>query len=151
MVHGDHEVLPYLLHLSVDLRDLGTLEKQTHREPSERDDNAGVDDLDLVLKIIAAAGFDLLRQRIAVSGWAALDQVRDPYIRAGYTGLFEQFIEELSRRAHERPALLIFVKARSFANEHDLGMRGSFARDGLLTRTMELALGANHDLLCKFF
>src|SRR5215207_879986 len=146
MKHGDHKTVGHFLHLPMDLCDLCAVEEQTHRKAPQRDDDAWIDDLDLVLKIIAGAGFYLIGQRIAIPRWAALDHIRDPDIRTGHACLFEQLVEEFPRRTDEGTSLLIFTCAGSFANEHDLGMRGPLAGDGFLARAMKFALRADHDL-----
>src|SRR6266496_2242081 len=128
MVHSDHKPVAYFSHLPVDLGDLRSFEEQAHRETTERHNDTRIDDLNLVLKIIAGANFDLIGQRIAVPGWTALDDVRDPYIGARHASLLKQLIQEFSRRADKWASLFVFVKARSFSNEHDLRMSWSFAR-----------------------
>src|SRR5215213_1577116 len=149
MEHGDHKTVAHFSHLPMDLGDLRPLEEQAHRKAPQRDDNAWVHDLDLVLKIIAGAYFHFIGQWITVARRAALDHVRDPHIRAGHTRLFEQLVEELPRGAHKRTSRLIFTRARPFTDEHDLGLCGSLAWHSLFTRTMKLALRADLDLLGK--
>src|SRR5215207_1139198 len=150
MEHGDHKTVTHFLHLPMDLGDLRPLEEQAHRKAPQRDNDAWVHDLDLVLEIIAGAYFHFIGQRITVARRAALDHVRDPDICPGHARLFEQLVEEFARRTHKRTSHLIFTRARPFADEHDLGMRGSLAWHSLFARTMKLALCADLDLLGQF-
>ena len=46
-------------------------------------------------------------------------------------GLLEGVVQQFSRRPDERPALDVFAITRLLANEHDFGVLGAFAEDGL--------------------
>ena len=61
MVHGDHKAVAHFAHLPMDLGDLRRLEEQAHRETTEGHNDTRVDDLNLVLKIIARANLNLVR------------------------------------------------------------------------------------------
>src|SRR5437868_5700019 len=91
-------------------------------EIAERDDHAGVDVLHGPVQE-RPAGFDLVRQRVAVPRRAAPNHVRDVYVLTAKTDLSQQSREELPGSSHEGLALLVLVIARTFADEHDLGMR----------------------------
>ena len=95
--------LAHLPHLSVDLCDLRALEKQAHRVPPKRDDDARVDDLDLALEIIAGTGMYLVRQRSRLPGGRHLTTFVIQTLGAGHACLFEQLIQELSRRRRGGP------------------------------------------------
>src|SRR6266487_463864 len=149
MVHGDYESVTHFSHLPMDLGNFRSFEKQAHGETTERNDDAWVDDFNLVLKIIAGASFDFIGQRITVSWRTAFDHIRDPHICACYASLFEQLIQEFPRRADKWTSLLVFMETRSLANEHNLRMSWPFARDCLLTGTMKFTFCTDYDLLCK--
>src|SRR6266498_5267579 len=150
MIHSNHKTVADFSHLPMDLGNLRSLEKQAHGETPEGDNDARIDNLNLVLKIIARASFDFIGQGIAIPWRAAFDHVRDPDIGARHASLFKQLIQKFSCCADERTSLLIFMETWSLTNKHDLSMCRSFARDCFFARTMEFALGTNHDLLCKF-
>ena len=132
MEHGDHKTLADLLHLPMDLRDLRVWEKHAHRKTPKGNNDTRIDDFNLMLKIIAGTHFNFNRQRVTVPGRAAFDYIGDKYIRAGHARLCKQLIQELPGGAHKRASLFIFTRARSFADEHNFSMSGSFARDCFL-------------------
>src|SRR5678815_467102 len=82
MEHSNHKAIFHFSHLPMDLCDLGTFEKQTHGETPEGHDDAGIDNLDLVLKIIAGTDLHFIWQRVAVARRSALDYIGDPHVCA---------------------------------------------------------------------
>ncbi len=80
---------------------------------------------------MALAGLDLVRHRVAVSGWAAFEDVRDEHVLPREPDAAEQLVEELPRLAHERDALLVLVEARRLADEHQVRVRVAVAEDDL--------------------
>ena len=73
-----------------------------------------------LLHEVRAARRDLVGERVAVLGRAALDHVGDVDVGAGQADLAQEFRQQLAGRSHERLALLVLVKARSLAHEHQL-------------------------------
>ena len=112
-------------HLSVDLRDL-CVEEQPHRVSPQRHDDARVHDLDLVLKIIACAGFDLTSGNGSrLPGGRHLTTLvihtsarSRPPVPAADQGFPEA-------PTNGRPCSS--SRTGSFPDEHDLGMRGTLS------------------------
>ena len=126
MEHREHhQVHPgdlQLLGLAVDggHAELGVGEQLGGKTPQGADD-LGSDDGDL-LHQMRAAGLDLVGQRVAVVGRAALDHVGDVDVGPGEADLAQKLGEQLAGRPHERLALFVLVKARPFAYEQQVGV-----------------------------
>src|SRR5438093_526981 len=67
------------------------------------------DELDL-LKQERLAGLDFIRQRVAVVGGTAFDDIGDVNVGARKTDGFEQLVEQAAGGAHKRLALAILVE-----------------------------------------
>ena len=115
------------------------------REVAERPDEPGLDQLDLPEEV-ALAGFDLVQHRVAVPRRPALDHVRDVDVFPGHADPVEQLVEELPRLADEREALLVLVKARRLADEHEIGLRIADSEDDLRAALGQAAARAARDL-----
>ena len=93
------------------------------------------------------AGLAFVALRRAVPRRPALDDVRDVDFFAPQAHGFDHVVEQLSGAADERFALLVFVGARRFADEHQLGMRIAHAEDNLLAPLLgQAAAGAVADI-----
>lgn len=117
-----------LLPDAAQLRDaLLCIEQILRRHVPERNDDSGMDGPYLLLHE-TDAGLDLVGFGIAIVRGPALDDIAD--IDLGpldVHALFDDVGKELSRRADKGPSLLVFLEARSFADEHDHCFRFPFA------------------------
>ncbi len=126
------------LRLAVQSRDAGRIAAQELRgEVAERADHARRDQLDLAHEV-ARAVLDLGRQRVAVAGRPAFQDVRDEDVRAREPHSGEQLVEQPARRADERDAALVLLRARRLADEHQVGVRVARAEDDLRARARQL-------------
>src|SRR5207249_1494665 len=116
--------------LPVGLADRIAREEPGEGKPPQRYDQPRADQFDLAQQVLSA-GFHLVGHWVAVVRRAALEDVRDVDLGAPRADRRQQLVQELARRSHERASLLVFVVARSFADEHYLGGRGALARDRL--------------------
>ena len=87
--------------LPVHLADRVLGEEPAQREAPKRDDQLRVDEFDLAQEVLAA-GLDLFRQRVAVVGRPALEDVGDVDVGRVQADRGEQFVEELAAGADER-------------------------------------------------
>lgn len=74
---------------------------------------------------------DFLRRRVAVAGWAALDDVADKDLVARQVDGLDHFREELAGAADEGQALAIFIGAGPFADENEPRARVALAGHGV--------------------
>src|SRR6476620_4780057 len=111
------------------------------REVAERCDHFRLDQLDLA-KEVRLARLDLVLLRVAVAGWAALEDVRDIDVLAPEVDAGEQPLEQLPRLADEGDALLVLVEAGRLADEHQVGVRVARAEDDLRPSLREPAARA---------
>ena len=98
---------------------------------AEADDQLGLDDGDLALEVGDAAGH-LFGRGHAIARRAAFDDVADEDLLAGIAHGVDHLGEELAGAADECEALLVFVGAGAFADEHDLGLERALAGDDVL-------------------
>src|SRR6476659_1928947 len=134
-----------LLLAPVDLRDAGGLAREElGGEVAERADQLGLDQLDLAPEV-RLARLDLLRQRVAVPGRTAFQNVAYIDILALQPDPVEELGQQLARGADERDALLVLVKARRLADEHQLSGRRAGAEHDLGAPLGERALRAAGD------
>ena len=138
MKHRHHQPPAELARLPVNGGDAFNWKPARHRHPPQRHNHARVNQFNLALKI-AGARRNLRRLRIAVFRRAALDDVCYVNLRALQAAGSEQLIQKFSGRTHKRPALLVFVAARSFANQHHRRRRRPFARHGKFARLRQRA------------
>src|SRR5690606_10815636 len=97
---------------------------------------------------LAATSLD--RQRIAVGGGPALEQVHDVDVAGARPAeRREHRVEELAGRADERLAAQIFLLARRFADEHPVGVFVADAEHGVAAGLAERAGTAAGDGLPK--
>ena len=122
----------------------GSIDRQQRlgRDRAQRHDRLRLDGRDLPHQK-GRAGFALVALRRAVSRRPALDDVRDIHIFAPQAHGLDHVVEQLSGAAHEGLALLVFVSARSLADEHQLRLRIAHAEDDLLASLfVQTAAGA---------
>src|SRR5439155_17297899 len=120
-----------LLLLAVDACDPELLAREElRREVAERRDELWLDELDL-FEEMGLAGLDLIRHGVTVPGRPALDHVGDVDVLAGHADPAQELVEQLSRLADEREALLVLVEARRLADEHQVGLRVADPEDDL--------------------
>ena len=131
---ADHEDLG----LAVQLRDAGRVAAQElRREVAQRADDARLDELDLAHEVLRAV-LDLPRQRVAVAGRPAAQDVGDEDIGAREPDLSEQLVEQLAGGAHERDSLLVLLRARRLPDEHEVGVGVAGSEDDLRAGAREL-------------
>ena len=105
VVNREHLETARLLQRAVQTRDAHVgFQYELRGEVAQRHDELGVNRARLLAQI-RRADFDLLRARVAVSRWAALQHVRDEDVLAIQTRDFEQRVQVLPRFPHEGNAL----------------------------------------------
>ena len=105
-------------------------EQRLCRHRAQRDNYLRLDSRDLPHQK-RRAGLALIALRRAVSRRTALDDVRNVNILTPQAHGLDHVIEQLPGAAHEGLALLVFVCARSFTNEHQLSFRVADPEDDL--------------------
>ena len=135
---GDRELLLLAVHARDPQRPAG---EELRREVAERRDHLRLDQFDLAEEV-RLARLDLVLLRVAVAGWAALEDVRDIDVLAPELDTGEQPLEQLPRLADEGDALLVLVEAGSLAYEHQVGARVARAEDDLRPSLREPAARA---------
>src|SRR6266542_6784497 len=116
-----------------------------HRVPAERHDDPRPQHGEMPLEPDVARG-DLIGPRVAVLGWPVPHDVRDEHLRAVEPDAREELVEELARRADERPALDVLVVAGGLAEEEDARLPAALAGHGLPRAAVQRARGAGPDL-----
>src|SRR6266550_7000118 len=97
---------------------------------SEGDDDLGFDGGNLPHQK-RRTGFTLFTLGRAIVWWTALDDVCDVDLLAFQSHRLDHVVEQLPGTAYEGFALLIFVSAGSFADEHQFRLRISYAKNDL--------------------
>ncbi len=132
---------------AVHARDPGRLPREElGGEVAEGCDERRPDQLDLAEEV-RLARLDLLGVRVAVARRTALDHVRDVDVGARETDPVQELLEQLARLADEGDAVCVLVKARSLADEHQVGERVTGAEDDLRARGGERAARAAEGLV----
>src|SRR4051812_19251906 len=115
------------------------LEERPRGERAKRDDNLRLDRRELA-KQEWLARRNLVRFRIAIARWTALQHVRDIHIVARQPHRLDHLRQQLTGAADKRYALLVFVRARGLADEHHVSVRIADTEDNLLApERMQLA------------
>ena len=109
----------------------GFVDEAARGRRAEADDQLGLDDGDLALEVGDAAGH-LFGRGHAVAGRAAFDDVADEHLLAGIAHGVDHLGQQLAGAADEREALLVFVGAGAFADEHDVGPEQALAGHDVL-------------------
>src|SRR6266511_1744226 len=100
---------------------IGCVQERLRGEFSQCDDHFRLHGIDLP-KQKRLAGVDFVRLRISIAGRTAFDHVCDVDISACEADRLDDFREQLTGAADERLPLLVFVRARRFADEHQIGV-----------------------------
>src|SRR5262249_44843940 len=106
--------------------------------PAERADQLRFDRVDLAPQE-RLAGIDFVRFRLPVLRRPTLYDVGDVYLLARQMNRLQDLSKELSRPAHERDPLRVFIGSRPFADQHQLGLRGAGSEDDVRARLTQLA------------
>ena len=115
---------------------------ESWRPPRPARHNLRLNDFDLPHQK-GRAGFALVAFRRAIARRTALNDVRDVDLFAAQAHGLDHVVEQLPGAAHERLALLIFVRARRFADEHQVGLRIADSENNLLAALLvQSAAGA---------
>ncbi len=125
------------------LRDAeGLAEQPVHRRGAQGHDDAGPDQINLLVQV-GNAGGHLVGGRLAVAGGLAerigpaLQDVADIDVRPLQAHGLDDFGEQLAGLADKRFALFVFVRARRLANEHERGVNAADAKDNRFARRRE--------------
>jgi hypothetical protein len=111
-------------------------EQAFHRGRAKRDQDPGPNDFDLRSEI-RQTGLHLLRRGRAIAGtpqrhvWSALQNIRDVNIGAGEAHRLDDLCQQLSGASDERFAARIFIRARRFSDEHEIGVCVAHAENSL--------------------
>ena len=104
-----------------------------------------------------AADLHLVGLWRAILRWPAFHHVADIHVfaqdRNAFTlgRAFDHLREQLSRAAHERKTLGVFIRARTFTHENQLSLRISRAKHDAVTRFMQAAAFTVADILADLF
>jgi hypothetical protein len=142
VVHGDAADAVPVTHLAVQLAHRARAEEARHRVAAERDQYLGLEDPDLAQAVVVACG-KLIGQRIAVTWRSTAHDVGDEHVLAAQADHAQHLDQQVAGGAHERATLLVFVEARAFTDEHDVGLRSALARHSVgacLTQPTQLAV-----------
>src|SRR5205807_8581200 len=96
------------------------------------------------------AGLTLITLWRSIARRAALDDIGDVDFFAAQAHGFDHIGQQLPGAADERLALFIFISARSFANEHQIGSGIAYAENNLLASLfVQAAAGAVADVFAN--
>lgn len=122
---------------------------------AESDENFRADQINLLVQI-RNARFHFLRSWLAISGGLAgrvgpaFQNVGDVNVRARKSGGLDDFREQLSGATDERFALFVFIRARRFADEHQLRVNAPDAEYNIFARRCEVrAFHANQSAFAQ--
>jgi len=121
------------------------LEQRLRGYAAEANDYFGSDGVQLA-KQEGRANFYFVFFGGAIFGWAALHYVADVNVCALQAHGFDHLVQQFSRAADKRQTLGVFIAARAFAHENELGVGISVAEDELVAATMQFAAGAIADV-----
>src|SRR5262245_6552279 len=149
MIRGDDDGLAERKDLPAESGERRLAARQEQRgESPERAEDSRRDEADL-LHEVGPAGGDLLRERVAIPGRAALEDVRDVHLVARQADGGEDLGQELAGSADERDALQVFLAPGGLADEHEGGGRAARAEDEARARAAQRALHALLDLVME--
>ena len=92
-----------------------------------------------------------MRQRVAIVGRAALEDIGDEHVAALQADLAEQPVEQLPCLPDERKALPVLVSAGRLADEHQVGIGVARAEHDLRASLVKLAGDAHARLVVDGF
>ena len=108
---------------------------------AQADYNFGIEQFNLAAQK-GQASFDFIMQRLTIVWWTAFYHVADEYIFAVITHFLDDFIQQLPGIADKWATELVFSLTRSFPNENDIRVVGTFAGDIVGLAFMKPALPA---------
>ena len=121
----------------------GFAEEAFHGGGAEGDDDAGADEIDLLMEP-GAADSHLIGRGLAVAGGlaggvrAAFQNIGDVEVVARAAGGLDDFGEQLAGAAHEGLAAFIFIGPRSFPDEEEFAVDIAHAEDDVFARGGEV-------------
>ena len=148
MKHGIVYHAAHPLGLAMDAGDGCAGEVALHRKAPEGDNQPGVNQRDLLVEV-GPAGLDLWWLGIAVPWRPAFDDIGDIHILPFEVDLGQEFVQIVARRADKGYALAVFVKAGTFADEHDIGVLWTLAWHGVGPSLTKDALLAGLNLIVE--
>src|SRR5438445_3807130 len=101
----------------------------------------GSDDVDLAKKKRRASA-DFIFFRLAILRWTAFHYVADVHVFTLQAHGFDHLGQQFSRAPDERQALRVFIGARAFADENELRLGISVAKNNFVPRAVEFAARA---------
>ena len=117
---------------------------------TERDDHLGANERELAQqKRLTGVHFVALRRTI--SGWPALDNVRDINVFAFQTNRHDDLVEQLTCAPYEGAAAGVFVGARTFTHEHQPRVRIALSEYNRFAMLVKFASPAITDVLSNGF
>ena len=131
------------LPLAAQFRDAGFVKQSFQGRAAQGDENFRPDQINLLVQIRNARRHLVGRGLAVAAGTGghirpAFQNVGDINIAAGKSGRLDDAREQLSRRTDEWFALFIFVRARRFADEHELRINAADAEHDALARRREV-------------
>src|SRR5215831_6973762 len=99
-----------------------------------------------LLAKVGQTGFSLARHRVAVLWRPALEHIGDEHLFPAEADLLQEGVQQLACGPYERLALHVLGEPWSLADDHDLGVYRSCARDGLGPCCVQAAPRAGTDL-----
>src|SRR3974390_731085 len=127
------------VHLATQLADRSIrVEQRLCGDAPYAENDTGVHEFDLPRQIRRTA-LAFLRLWIAISRWAAFEDVGDEYFLAGVADGLQHGIEQLPRPADERLALPIFICAGRFTDDHPLRSTVADTENSVGARPMQTA------------
>lgn len=99
-------------------RNAALREKARERMPAKRDDDAGIQKLDLCIEERRTRR-DLFRRGFTIFRRPAFHDIRDEDVVAAHGHGGQQLLEKLAGPSDERPSLLVLVEPGALSDEQD--------------------------------
>jgi hypothetical protein len=112
-------------------------EESLDGNPSERDDNCGVDTVEFCVKVGRAVR-EFRHVRVTVLRRATSNAVRNANILPSKSSGVECFVEDVPRPSDERLARLVFIRPGRFAHKYDVGVTRADTVDNTTPRLTEV-------------
>ena len=107
----------------------------SHGKPPQSDDDLWVDSSDLTVQVLRTS-LHFIRLWIAIARRTTLDDITNKYLFTVHANTGQQFLQKAAGSTHKGTTLFVFVEARTFSNEYQIGVGGTFAGDCMLARMM---------------
>src|SRR5687768_993271 len=147
MIGDDQRHAMKAMHLASEFSDRQLrLQKSLRCEHPKSKDCFWPNEFNLTEQIWAAGGY-FVGHRVAVARRAMLQHVADERVFALQVDCRENFGEQLTGGADERPARFILGRSRRFSDNHETGGRTALARHGVGGGRIERAARARPDRL----